>query len=284
MTTNTLTIIEAAAIKIEDGKKIVPKNFENTAAKLKAQGTNSRKVGAQKTLAALHWVYRWGWSYPYLVDHIASSGRRGLAKRLVDQKLLSSFLLESAGGVKGIPLSTLCLTKDGQAIVESSLRRNQLLSQGLKDDIPYHQLRHDAIVQRATALHDGLSGFETPKEIASKSAPGIKQPDVIWVLRSGRRMGIELEMTHKKSGREINQTIGALLEAVKEGNHHKLNLICILSPSQAILEDYTERLSDGAAVSVWGRDTSSRWMEIPAKKFYVPKFAADKFLLERIEI
>jgi hypothetical protein len=259
-------------------------NISEITKKLKEQGTNSRKVGEQKTLAGLTWVYRWGWSYPLLVDKIASPGRRGLAKKLVDQNLLAAWPTESAGGVKGVPQTVLCLTKDGQAIVEGEISRDQLLNQNLKDDIPRHQLRHDALVQRATAMNNGLRGFQTPKEIASKSIAGVKQPDAIWVLENGQRLGLELEMTNKKSGREINQTVLALLKAVQKNNHHNLNSICILSNSRAILEEYKDRLTPGAKVSAWSKDNSGRWFEMPEKQFVVPEWAIDKFILQKIEI
>lgn len=262
-------------------------NITGVAKKLKADGTSTRKVGRQKTLAALSWVYRWGWSYPLIVDGVASPQRRGFSKKLVGQKLLDAWPTESSGGIKGIPHTVLCLTRDGQAMVESELSLNQLLDQSLKDDIPRHQLRHDSLVQRATAKRieiKEIQGFETPKEIASKSVAGNKQPDAIWILKNGQRMGLELELTRKKSGREINQTVDALLRAVEENNHHNLNMISILSSSEAILQDYQMRLAPGAKVRVWGKDNSGRPIEIPEKAFLVKSWAAGKFVFQKIEI
>lgn len=265
--------------------KLVSQNFLGTAKKLKDAGTNSRKVGQQKTFSALNWVYRWGWSYPLLVDHIASPGRRGQSKKLVDQGLLLSFPSESAGGIKGIPLTTLCLTKDGQALVESEILREQLLDQNLKDDIPHHQLRHDALVQRATTFHENLAGFETPKEIATKSTAGVKQPDAIWILKEGLRLGLELEMTAKKSGREINQTILALLKAVDSTSYYKLDLIVILSQSSAILDNYKELLKPGSKFTRWGKDNSGKWVEVSTERVtLVPDWAKGKFVFTKFDL
>jgi hypothetical protein len=256
--------------------KPIPEAFLGTAAKLKEAGKNSRQVGAEKTFKALHWVYRWGWSYPFILDQVASPGRRGFTKKLVEQNLLSSFDCPGAGGKKGIPKSVVCLTKDGQMAVESELLEDQFLSQGLEDDIPWHQLYHDAIIQRSTALKDDLAEFRTPKEIADKSAKGVKQADAIWILKTGLRIGIELELTAKKKGREFDQTILALLQSVNpKGNPHSLDMISIIG-SAGILQNYKKRLSPGNTIDLWERDQSRRWIE-SEKKITVPEWASKRF-------
>jgi len=256
--------------------KLIPAAFQGTAAKLKAAGKTSRQVGAEKTFKALHWVYRWGWSYPFILDQIASPGRRGFTKKLVNQNLLASFDCPGAGGKKGVPSSVVCLTESGQMMVESELLEDQFLSQGLEDDIPWHQLFHDAIVQRSTALKDGLVEFRTPKEIADKSAKGIKQVDAIWILGPGLRIGIEFEITAKKKGREFDQTILALLQCVSpKGNPHSLDMISIIGP-KGILENYKTRLSPGYTVDLWERDQSRRWIESGAK-ITVPEWSRTRF-------
>lgn len=256
--------------------KPIPTAFQGTAAKLKAAGKTSRQVGAEKTFKALHWVYRWGWSYPFILDQIASPGRRGLTKKLVDQKLLASFDCPGAGGKKGLPHSVVCLTEDGQMIVENELQEDAFLSQNLTDDIPWHQLYHDASIQRSTALHTGLAEFRTPKEIAEKSAKNVKQPDAIWILEGGLRIGVELELTAKKKGREFDQTILALLSSVDpKGNPHSLGTITIIG-SAGILQNYKRRLTPGEIINTWERDQSRRWIE-SEKKEEVPSWVDSHF-------
>lgn len=263
--------------------KPIPTAFQGTAAKLKAAGKTSRQVGAEKTFRALHWVYRWGWSYPFILDQIASPGRRGLTKRLVDQKLLASFDCPGAGGKKGIPKSVLCLTENGQMIVESELLEDQFLSQGLEDDIPWHQLYHDAIIQRSTALKDDLAEFRTPKEIADKSAKSVKQADAIWILNSGLRIGVELELTAKKKGREFDQTILSLLDSVKPNeNPLSLDMIAIIGPL-GILNNYKKKLTPGNHVTLWERDQSRRWIDSGEVK-QVPNWANSRFAFSVFKI
>lgn len=263
--------------------KPIPEAFQGTAAKLKAAGKTSRQVGAEKTFKALHWVYRWGWSYPFILDQVASPGRRGLTKKLVDQKLLASFDCPGAGGKKGIPKTVVCLTENGQMVVESELLEDQFLSQNLEDDIPWHQLFHDALIQRSTALKTDLKEFKTPKEIADKSAKGIKQADAIWILESGLRIGIELELTAKKKGREFDQTILALLQSVNpKGNPHSLDMISIIG-SAGILQNYKKRLSPGNNIDLWERDQSRRWIE-SEKKITVPEWSSTRFSFTILKI
>lgn len=269
-----------------DAKKIAPESFKATAANLKAAGTNSRKVGGEKAFKALLWVYRWGWSYPFLVDHIASPNRRGLCKKLVEQKLLSSFDCPGAGGKKGLPNSVVCLTKDGQMLVESELSESQFLDQNLQEDIPWHQLYHDALVQRATGLKSDLLEFKTPKEIAEKSDRGVKQADAIWILKSGQRIGVELELTAKKRGREFDQTILSLLHSVNpNGNPHQLDAIALVCRGRedGILGSYRERLKPGKKITLWERDPSRKWVE-SEKTATVPDWAAGRFHFQLLEI
>ncbi len=265
---------------------LTPKAFRGTAAKLRAAGTNSRKVGAEKAFKALHWVYRWGWSYPFLVDHIASPNRRGLTKKLVEQKLLNSFDCPGAGGKKGLPNSVVCLTKDGQMMVESELSESQFLDQNFHDEIPWHQLYHDSLVQRATGLKVDLLKFKTPKEIAAKSDIGIKQADAIWVLKSGQKIGVELELTAKKKGREFDQTILSLLRSVNpNGNPHELDAIALVCKGRedGILGSYRERLKPGKKITLWERDSSRKWVESD-KTATVPDWAAGRFHFQLLEI
>jgi len=263
-----------------------PDAFKETAAKLRAAGTNSRKVGAEKRFKALHWVYRWGWSYPFLVDHIASPNRRGLTKKLVEQKLLISYDCPGAGGKKGLPNSVVCLTKDGQMLVESELSESEFLDQNLQDDIPWHQLYHDALVQRATGLKADLVEFRTPKEIAEKSDAGVKQADAIWVLKSGERIGVELELTAKKKGREFDQTILSLIRSVNpKGNPHNLDAIALVCRGRedGILGSYRERLKPGKKITLWERDPSRKWVE-SEKHSTVPDWVAGRFSFQLIKL
>ncbi|MFG6449523.1 hypothetical protein ACG0Z6_14950 [Roseateles sp. BYS180W] len=261
-------------------------NIRGIASRLKDAGTTSLEMGLKKKLHALQWVYRWGWSSPSLIDTVASPNRRGLAKRLIEQGFLNSYP-NQAGGERGIPRQAVCLTEKGQEFVEMRIEEAVgLLDQRHEGDIPWHQLRHDFLVQQTTVkmLADGqIISALSPKEFAGQSKVGIKQPDAVWILGDGIRLGIELELTRKKDGRELNQTVLALIKSIGRGcGDGRVDMVAIFSGSNAILQNYRECLKPGAEIKLYDRDTSRRWVEVGVA--HVPDYVAGKFHFRKIDV
>lgn len=262
------------------------------AARVALDGRSPRAVGAEKNAAALRWVYRWGWSTPTTVDAASSPGRRGIASRLVKSGLLQSHPTASGGGAKGVPVEVLTLTQDGVADVEALLSENEILPYPANASaaVPWHQLRHDSLVQIWTArrLADGkIREYATPREIAEKSAAGEKQPDAVWTLSTGQRVAVELELTAKKE-RDMHQTCLALLKAVHPGsNQHpagKYDIVVILSQSAAILARYQRMLAPGARIALYERDSARRWQPSKKPPLVVPDWSKSRVLLERVDL
>lgn len=261
-------------------------NIKGIAARLKKAGTNSRKAGEEKKLKALRWVYQWGWSSPVLVDKIGSPNRRGLAKNLVEKGYLNSYPNPS-GGDKGSPRQAICLTERGQEFVEMRIdEAGGLLAQNREDDIPWHQLRHDFLVQQASAraiVEGKIVQVFSPKEFAHRSAEGIKEHDAIWRLSDGSRIGIELELTRKKKGRDENQNLLSLLRSLsREKGDGKVDMIAFLSGSKGILDAFQEQLRPGHVITTYSRDQSRRWVESGSIK--VPDWAKGRFMFRKIDL
>ena len=248
-------------------------------------GQSPRQRGQEKTRLALDWVYRWGWSTPSTIDLIGGSNRRGLAARLVRVGLLRETRSESGGAVRGVPAKILTLTEVGQSEIERL--RDELLPY---DRDPYRirqdQLRHYQIAQSATAqsLRDGkIAGFQTEQEIAEASASGVKQPDVVWLLPGGQRIGVEIELT-AKWGRDLDQFIRASLIALSQQKNQqrpRFDLIAIVTDSPAILRRYRSALEPGATFKLWQKDQRNHWQATgPAN---VPESARGKILWKLIE-
>lgn len=258
-------------------------NIDGIAERLKAEGTTSRKRGAEKAQRALTWVYRWGFSTPTLVDRWASPTKAGLCKKLVEKGLLQSWPTPGGGGQKGVPHFVVTLTKEGEAIVVTALNRvDDLLDQAGTDEVPWHQLRHDILVQRAT-INAAPHRFLTPKEIKVKSTKGVKQSDCVWVTENGEKMGIELELTPKKRGREIDQTILSIIKSIGKNNPSGLNSIRIFSQSDMIIKDYEARLKPGQKIDLWEKDTSRRWIQ-SGEFTNVPDWVEERVDLVKIEL
>lgn len=263
---------------------------EAARAKLEAAGKNSRQVGQEKALAALTWIYRWGWSTPTVVDLVAGSGRRGLCSRLEKRGLLTSHPTPSGSGLKGVPASVAVLTEDGVAEVEAVLADQQIMPYPThpERDIPWRQLRHDVLVQLWTArrLTDGkITGYRTPRELAGRpSASLVKQPDAVWRLPGGQAAAVELELTAKKD-RELHQAALSLINAIRPaetGEKGPFDLVAILSHSQAILDRWRRMLTPGTTLTLYKREASRHWK--PDGKAKVPDWVRGHIILQKIEL
>lgn len=255
-------------------------------------GRTTREVGREKDLEALRWVYRWGWSSPSIVDMVASPGRRGVCARLRRRGLLVAHPTPSGGGIKGVPAEVVLLTEDGVAEVEAELPESAILPYPGSDGraVPWHQLRHDCLVQLWTArkLSSGtISGYSTPRELMGRpSAAAVKQPDAVWRLASGGlAVGVELELTAKKD-RELNQAALAILQAVHPGSEAKAkgpyDAVAILSHSQALLDRYRRLLTPGATITRYERSPDRHYK--PAGTVKVPDWARGRVLLEKVAL
>lgn len=267
--------------------------MQREAAKAALQGRTTRQAGRDKDLCALNWIYRWGWSTLGIVDLIASPGRRGVAARLVKRGWLSSHPTTAGVGIKGVPLEVVVLTQDGVSEVESDLSESDLIPYSSKPEltIPWHQLRHDCLVQLWTARRlaaKKIKSFSTPREISSQSLSGIKQPDAIWTISANAKnmsIAVELELTAKKD-RELDQTILALLKAVQPEIGSALpgpyDAVVLLSHSQAILDRYRRVLSSGAPLTIYERDSSRHWKASGTTK--VPDWTKGRFFFEKVDL
>lgn len=243
----------------------------------KAEGTNSRAVGMARQRQALKWMYRWGWSTPSVLDQVANGGRSGLAARLVKRGLLDQTDNPQCRRSTD-PLDLLYLTKDAVQEVEELIENPaDFLDQGYQNDLPLHQVRHDFYVQKLTAnTLPKIESFLTPKEIAARSMQSEKQVDAVWVYQGELRVGIEMELTRKKTGREIDRSMLMTLLALKEGNSLGLKAINFFSTSKGILTSYREILKPGKKIRRWLQDDQRRW--VPGELVNVPDWADTKVL------
>jgi hypothetical protein len=264
------------------------------AAVAKLAGRSPREVGRLKDLAALRWVYRWGWSSAQVIDGHASPGRRGVAARLVDKGLLESHETEGAGGIKGVPVQVLTLTQDGVAEVEAVCQEEELLPYPMdgSDLVIWRQLRHDLLIQRYTSIKLNLGKilrFKTPREInTSKSQKSIKQPDAVWVIETNgiqRLIAVELELTAKKD-RELDQFALSVLNSTFPGSDSKskgpFDFCVILSHSPAIITRYKSIFKPGATITLYKRNEARHW--VTDGGWETPEYARNRIIFEKIDL
>ena len=246
-------------------------------------GQSPRLIGAQKQRIALDWIYRWGWSSATILDLATGGGRTGLATRLVKNGLLAATKTES-GGVKGAPNSLLTLTSKG--LDEAERHCVDLIQY---DVDPYRidqtKLRHDGLAQRATAnsLNSGSTKhFKTPKELAAKSDKETKQPDVIWITKDDKRIGIEIELSAKWE-RRLDQFVNSCIISMSaEANAiNCVDRIYLVSDSKAIITRYKEALTPDRLYKLWSKNDRGFWMSDKLTK--VPEWTKDKISFQFIE-
>lgn len=254
-------------------------------------GRSPRAVGAAKDSAALLWVYRWGWSSASVIDAHASPGRRGVAARLVRRGLLAATPSPSGRGVRGAPAEVLTLTADGVAEVEAVLPHAEVLPYPTAAEraIPWHQLRHDVLVQLWTARRLGegvIDGYVTPRQLAGRpSGAGEKQPDAVWRWPGVGAVAVELELTAKRE-REQAQAALALLRAIRPKTATDAgggyDAAVILSHSPAILDRWRRSLTPGETLPTYERDASRHWRRAGSRT--VPEWVRDRVILQRVEL
>lgn len=254
-------------------------------------GRSPRAVGAMKDAAALAWVYRWGWSSASVIDAHASPGRRGVAARLVRRGLLVATPSPSGRGVRGAPAEVLTLTPDGVAEVEAVLPPAEVIPYPTAADrtIPWHQLRHDSLVQMWTARRLGqgvIDGYVTPRQLAGRpSGAGEKQPDAVWRWPGVGAVAVELELTAKRE-REQAQAALALLRAIRPKTATDAgggyDAAVILSHSAAILDRWRRSLTPGETLPTYERDPSRHWRRAGSR--VVPDWARGRVLLQLVDL
>lgn len=261
-------------------KQMTPKALASLAKAREAmQGISPRARGAEKTRAALEWIYRWGWSSPAILDLVTDGKRTGLSARLVRQKLITSTKTECGGGVKGIPIHMLTLTSLGREEVERL--REDLLNY---DNDPYRidqsKLRHDQLAQRATAnslKNKTILDFKTPSELTAKSAKGVKQPDVLWIRPDKTRMGIEVELSAKWDRKLDEFVLGCVRSLHKNLANPKANEvdeIALVSDSRAILKRYAKAFTAGEDLTIWEKNARGYWNQ--QKTIAIPDLVTGK--------
>ena len=244
---------------------------------VKMPGQSPRARGQEKAAKALLWVYRWGWASPQTLEFLTGAVRSGLGARLVKNKLLQSTKTESGGAVRGIPVYLLTLTQDGRDEVEKHIAdpADLLDYETNPYKIDQSKLRHGELAQRATARNlaaGRISGYVTEAMGAAKSAAGVKQHDVIWLLPDGQKHGVEVELSAKWS-RKLDEFI---LSCCLSLQHKRVDQVSIVTDSKAIQHRYKTAFEVGKTFGKW--EKNERGFATQTGHYKVPDHIKDKVL------
>lgn len=248
-----------------------------------ASGLNTRQIGELKQQQALLWIYRWGWSWPTVLEQISGSKNNRLTSKLVKNKLITTMTPENAG-VKEVPKKIVVLSERGLQEVER--RQEKLIRYELNPfRIRQTHIRHSVLAQQSTAnmLKPGFE-FRTERELTATSRKSVKQIDILWIT-NGHRAGIEIELTSKWK-RELDQfvlsTILSLLPS--ENAPARLDSVLILTDCPSIKRNYEECFKPGHKFNGWekeGTKNTGKW--VISNRYTVPQEIDGKVLCQLFE-
>jgi len=263
-----------------------PERLAELRAELKAEGRSTRQMGKERIYFALDWIYRWGWSSPSIIDGTTGATRRGLCAKLVRASLLIETKTAAGRILEDLPGKIVTLSDEGLAHVEKHKQEQELMDYPLNPyKVNQSLLRHDLLSQKATLknLLDGkIQSFKTPRELAAKSQPGVKQPDVLWINEGGRRIAVEVELT-AKFARKLDDFVWSVVLGLSQvGDREPLFDRCIVvSDSDAIVRRYRAAFQPGATVHRWIKNNQSHWKI--EKTLNVPEYIQGKMLWQKID-
>lgn len=243
---------------------------------------STQERGFEKLILALNWVYRWGYSFPTVLDKAGNVKARGLSAKLVKQGLLKSTKTALSGGFKGVPNQMLTLTDEGVRVME-----NHVDLQYAYETDPYRirqdQLRHYFITQSVTmrAINESkIESFKTEKEYVNYSLSGVKQPDVVWIRSDQLKFGIEVELTGKWD-RKLNQFVESCVAAIKtnEEGSSALDYIIIFGESDALIKRYKQSFASGKVHAKWIKDDRGYWQK--SGEFAVPNWVSGRLVCKK---
>lgn len=247
-----------------------------------------RQVGAEKAMAALRWIYRWGWSSPTTISLVGDDNQAGLAARLARRGFLTKTRTESGGGQRDVPTFMLTLTELGLHEVERSFTDSEDLQPYDIDPYRINQalLRHDHMAQTATAkalAKGSITSYQTERELRQRSQDGVKQPDIVWI-KGDDRWAVEVELSAKWE-RDLDQFVRACIYAMAVGENNeppRFNRIILVSDAPAIVNRYKRAFAPGASFGIWKRDEKSRhWKREDTQS--VPDWVAKRMVWKIVE-
>lgn len=266
-TKNKRTISPAHSAALQEGRKAALEG-----------GLTPHRIGKEKAALALHWIYRWGWSSPSMLDAVAGTERGALAAKLVRKGLLVKERTPSGGSLADVPAYVLMLSEIGQSEVLREIDDDREIYPYAPRYLPA-LLRHDYIAQRLTqkALQEQRIRRYKPDRLLRLDADGTsaKIPDVEW--RGMQRIFVEVELS-AKFVRELDEFIRKTLDQLHETPE---SITLIVSDSRGLMSRYAKHFAPGAKVGTWSRTNSGHWAR--TSEWQVPEWAAGRVRFMHID-
>ncbi|MGJ4748785.1 hypothetical protein ACQV5M_20660, partial [Leptospira sp. SA-E8] len=117
------------------------------------------------------------------------------------------------------------------------------------------------------------------KELAQRSAEGVKQPDILWTLNGEKRWAVEVELS-AKWGRDFDDFTLKCLRGLHKTSEKaaRFDGIFLVTDSPAIHARYTSAFKPGATYNTWEKDDQRRWKV--ADSHQVPNWIEGRFICQ----
>lgn len=247
---------------------------------MRESGLSPRERGHQRTLQALDWIYKWGWTSSTILEILTGQSVSTLTARLVKSGLLRATVTESAGGVPDIPRRFFTLTQLGLDTIMK--QQTVLIDYDIRPErVNQEMLKHDSLAQISTAnlfRTRKITNYFTESMLSEKSAKNKKQHDAVWIWQDGKKTGLEVELT-KKWDRKLDQFVYSNLLSIQE---KKVDNVQIYTDSQAIVDSYKEAFTPKQKYTIWKKNDKNFYDAVETRE--VPEWAREKvkcFLIER---
>jgi hypothetical protein len=225
-------------------------------------------------------VYRVGYSTPALLQSLIEVQTTGWFSAAIKR---GDFQKVKTG--VGKPPFVITLTDSTLRLAEYHASRLSAYPEIDFARINQSLIRHNLFVQEVTlrAMAGGsIAEFLTEREISEGDERGSKRPDAVWILKTGIRMAIEVELTAKWS-RHLDDFVFGVVAALERTNgQSKYDRFLVVTDSQAILNRYSESFATGQPLNTWKKDARGQWTIV--KKERVPAWASERVSFRLVEV
>lgn len=231
----------------------------------------------------LTWLYMWGFS----TERQIFQGL-GVKDTHAHERLVRHGCLQKVRA--GVLPSVYTLTAEGLSTIAPLMVHALYYPYTDPTALKMHVLRHDLAVQNVVLdlLDTGnISGWEPARLFEQDGQRRGKIPDAVVTTKEGTRYAVELELSSKDYGRQLDGFFSGIADSL---DAEEVDGFLVYSPSDALLKKYQKVLADRlkqGALAKWVKDPVSRKYErrdraIPpafAERIKWREVAADRVLL-----
>lgn len=204
-----------------------------------------QRQGELYRLAALSWVYRWGFSSAGVLQRLVKRTTGGFARSLV-----AKGLLKETKSASGVPRVFYTLTRNGHELAEIHALRRVRYPELEAYRVNQNQMQHDLIAQKFAVEHHLAGGqVVTPKEFATRGG-AFKRPDALL-----DRTALEVELSGKWD-RALDMFFIQTFEAFDSFAYDR---VLFVSQSPAIIRRYQARSAVGQVIPIWKKNQAGVW-------------------------